>query len=442
MAARYWRISGLQSLSGSLNLADLALSDGATDYATATMTGTLSSGFRITWDLGASVAIDRLKLTSVTESDFPTSFVLEQSADGVMWVSGAVVETVTYPGNAAVATVVFNDLYTRYRVLRINGTSSFADNSVTAKTVSAFGNAQISAVRSKFAAASILLDGAGDYLTVTPTAAFAFGYGDFTVSGWFYRNAVNTTPTVLEIGASNQFVGVAFIVSNSGNACVQSSTIFGSAATTTGVWQHIAWVRRGGVLTIYVNGVGNTPVNYTNNLTDTSAVRVGGVSTGNTAYYYAGHIEDLSVSNGFAEYTANFTPPTASFLPPTTGVTLPAVRSALVDSGVAAITADTPNAGLSLVGGSAAALDVYDGGTGQIFGTVAEKNLPTDIPLARRVTLIDESTRRTIREAWSSPAGDYTFSSINAARKYTVLAYDHENEYRAVVADNLTPTPQ
>ena len=441
MAARYWRISGIQAPSGSLALTDLRLSDGTTDYPAATLTGTLSSGFKIVWDLGSSVAIDRIKLTSITQPDFPTSFLYEYSADAVTWVSGAIIQTIPYPGNAAVATVVFNDPYTIDRILRVNGTSSFADNSIAAKTVTAFGNAQISAAQSKFAASSILLDGAGDYLTVTPTAAFAFGTGDFTVAGWFRRTGVNNPPAALEIGNQASTTGVAFLVSNSGNACVYSSAFYGSKATTTGVWQHIAWVRRSGVLTIYVDGVGSTPVAYPNNLVDVTQVTIGGIATTASSYYYNGHIEDLTVSK-FAEYTANFTPPTASFLPPTTGVTLPAVRSALVDSGVTAVTADTPDAGLSLVGGSVATLDIFDGGTGQIVGTVAQKNLPTDIPLARRVTLIDESTRRTIREVWSSPAGDYMFSSINPARKYTVLAYDHENDYRAVVADNLTPTPQ
>jgi hypothetical protein len=441
-AARYWRISGMQTPSGSLNLGGMALSDGTADYAAATLTGTLAPGFKIDWDLGASVAIDRIKLTSVTAPDFPTSFFYEYSADAVTWVSGAIIEVVTYPGNAAVATVVFNDPYSQYVSLLLPMRGGFSDISGSPKTVTVFGNTQISSAQSKFGANSGYFDGAGDYLNITPASGIAVGTGDFTVEGWFFLVPDKTYPTAFEIGDRNSATGMSLIVSYSGNACIYSGGYYGSKAVTANVWTHIAWVRKNSVLTVYVNGVGSTPVTFSNDLSNSASVTVGSVAALASSEFYNGYINDLRFDRHFARYTANFTPPSAALMGVTTGITLPVVKGSRVDSGVAAIAADTPDAGPSLVGGSAAALDMFDGGTGQIVGTVAEKHLPTNTPLARRVTLIDESTRRTIREVWSSPAGGYTFSSIDAARKYTVLAYDHENDYRAVVADNLTPTPQ
>lgn len=84
--------------------------------------------------------------------------------------------------------------------------------------------------------------------------------------------------------------------------------------------------------------------------------------------------------------------------------------------------------------------DQYFGGTGQIVGTVAEKATPTNLPLARRVVLIDDATRTVIRETWSNAAGDYTFTHIDLTQTYTAIAWDHTKTYRAVAADGLTPT--
>lgn len=85
--------------------------------------------------------------------------------------------------------------------------------------------------------------------------------------------------------------------------------------------------------------------------------------------------------------------------------------------------------------------DVYFAGTGQIVGTVKEKATPTNLPLSRKVALIDDATRLVIRETWSTAAGDYTFANLDPARSYTAIAWDHTHTYRAIAADGLTTIP-
>lgn len=86
--------------------------------------------------------------------------------------------------------------------------------------------------------------------------------------------------------------------------------------------------------------------------------------------------------------------------------------------------------------------DLYFGGLGRVAGTVAEKATPANVPLRRRVVLIDERTRHAIRETWSDTAtGAYVFDSIASTRTYTVVSYDHTSLYGAVVADALVPEP-
>lgn len=86
------------------------------------------------------------------------------------------------------------------------------------------------------------------------------------------------------------------------------------------------------------------------------------------------------------------------------------------------------------------ARDVEHGGLGTIYGTVKEKNTPANTPLRRKVRLMDERSGLVIRETWSDAAtGAYEFRGIKQGMPYTVLAYDHAHNYRAVIADNLLP---
>jgi hypothetical protein len=85
--------------------------------------------------------------------------------------------------------------------------------------------------------------------------------------------------------------------------------------------------------------------------------------------------------------------------------------------------------------------NIHFGGHGFIAGTVKERGTPglPDRPLARRVQLISENTNLLVAETWSDAAGNYRFEHIDPTQRYTVVSYDHQRLYRAVIADNLVP---
>lgn len=86
----------------------------------------------------------------------------------------------------------------------------------------------------------------------------------------------------------------------------------------------------------------------------------------------------------------------------------------------------------------AAPIDLEDGGQHRIVGTVKVKGSP-NVPVHRRVVLINERSRRIVRETWSDPVtGAYAFEGIRGDVAYTTLAYDYTGNYRGVLADNLT----
>lgn len=79
-------------------------------------------------------------------------------------------------------------------------------------------------------------------------------------------------------------------------------------------------------------------------------------------------------------------------------------------------------------------------GIGRVRGTVKRKDQPANVPLKRRVRLVRERDGLVLREAWSDAVtGEYDFQYIDELQTWTVIAYDHEHNFRSVIADNLTP---
>ena len=75
-------------------------------------------------------------------------------------------------------------------------------------------------------------------------------------------------------------------------------------------------------------------------------------------------------------------------------------------------------------------------GRGRVRGTV---KVTPNTPVQRRVRLIREVDGMVIREGSSDPVtGAYDFQFVDELQKWTVVSYDFENLFRAVIADNLT----
>ena len=79
-------------------------------------------------------------------------------------------------------------------------------------------------------------------------------------------------------------------------------------------------------------------------------------------------------------------------------------------------------------------------GSGRVAGTVKEAATPSDLPLRRKVRLVDQRSGRIYGEMWSNAAtGEYAFENIDETRTYYVISHDHTGNYNAVVKDGITP---
>lgn len=100
---------------------------------------------------------------------------------------------------------------------------------------------------------------------------------------------------------------------------------------------------------------------------------------------------------------------------------------------------DVADAGTVAVASSLKALDVEFGGRGVIYGTVERDHTPANVPLIRRVRLHRSRDGMLVRETWSKADGSYEFTEISGRYEYDVIAWDHELQFRSVVANNLVP---
>lgn len=200
-----------------------------------------------------------------------------------------------------------------------NGSTTFTDSSPNALAVTAVGNAQISTTQSKYGGASAYFDGTGDYLSIASSSYFNLP-ADFTVECWFNpSNGTNSQQViagkwtgtgnvawtvVINPGLSQILLGTA----NSGNF-VATLTFTATSTITTNIWHHLAVVRSGSTVLVFLNGVqAGAGQTSTSNLTasDSNALTIGQFQGIN---YFTGYIDELKITKGVARYTSAFTSP-------------------------------------------------------------------------------------------------------------------------------------
>jgi hypothetical protein len=193
-----------------------------------------------------------------------------------------------------------------------NGSTTITDNSKNNFTLTVVGNAQISTAQSKFGGSSLYLDGTGDRLTIaSPTTDLSFGTGDFTIETWVYKT-VASTALILDARATADAIPWIVVINSSNFPYFYDGTQYVSTVSITlNSWVHLAVVRTSGVLKIFVNGVQGYSAAHSVNLNRTAGLIIGD-SVG-LVNAYAGYIDEIRITNGYARYTGNFTPSTTAF---------------------------------------------------------------------------------------------------------------------------------
>jgi len=213
-------------------------------------------------------------------------------------------------------------------LLHMDG-SSFVDSSSLSASVSNSG-ATLTTSQSKFGGASGLF-GSG-YLTLPSNSAYNVGTGNFTIEMFLRPSALPLdnpyTYALFSLqgqaafpGDSSKFwIGLDTIIDSYGNftngiVVGQHSTSNESAAAYTpsvNTWCHLAVVRDGSTIRIFIDGVAQS-VTGSSNMSGIS-FNSNGLMIGSAFGYtpFAGYIDEFRFTKA-ARYSSNFSPPTAAF---------------------------------------------------------------------------------------------------------------------------------
>lgn len=183
---------------------------------------------------------------------------------------------------------------------------------------------------------SVAFDGTGDYLSVSSSANFAFGTGDFTVEGWYYLNSGVTRFCLYDSGSGGA-AGQFSIFQDSASLFFvrMSSDITFASPPGTNQWVHFAVTRAGTTVRLFFNGTQATSGTQSTNVTNTTPYI--GYLNGYPSYIMNGYISNIRVLKGTALYTSNFTPPTQLLNIPNTSL-LTCNSPAIVDQSPTAAT--------------------------------------------------------------------------------------------------------
>ncbi len=239
--------------------------------------------------------------------------------------------------------IAIDAIITKWTVLLLhcdatNGSTSFPDSATAENaphTVTANGSAQVSTGTKKFGTGSLAVNtggGTSDYLSTPDSADWTVGTGDYTVELWAYAvtagDATERTMIKQRSGAGSNTIsfqmsyratsGTLKAAYRVGNTAYGS---FESASFSLNAWHHVALVRDGNAVRVFLDGVqassGSISASIgTGSVNDSSsAVMIGRDPYSATADYWSGYIDEVRISKGIARYTTNFTPPAAPFIP-------------------------------------------------------------------------------------------------------------------------------
>jgi len=190
------------------------------------------------------------------------------------------------------------------------------DESRAAHTLVASGSTQVDTLYQKFGTGSCLFQSSGSsFLTITDSGGhpdFALGTGDFTVEFW--ARFIASPGNEGFFGETGDSTGMRAWYEHSGSQL----SLGGSAQVNFTSWQvsdtnfhHIAFVRKNGMASCYVDGtqIGTTQA-WTVDATYTADMRFGARNA--AIMYMDGRMDEIRVST-IARYLADFTPATAAF---------------------------------------------------------------------------------------------------------------------------------
>lgn len=193
-----------------------------------------------------------------------------------------------------------------------NASTTFTNSGGGGNTVAAQGNAQISTANPKFGTGAALLDGTGDYLAISDTAAMDFGTSAFTLDWWERRTAsggYSIARTFADTFPAYICTGDTWFVSSDG-ANWNIATGQSAGPIVLNQYVHKALVRSGNNFYAFHNGL--LQATWTSALGLFAAAVAVSVGAGQSGNYLTGNMDEVRISN-VARWTSDFQPRSAAY---------------------------------------------------------------------------------------------------------------------------------
>lgn len=243
-----------------------------------------------------------------------------------------VIGSSVYSGSSApIPTAPFTPTSSANTQLLLSGTNaSIFDNANN--TIIETVNTTISTAQNKYGSGTIAFNGTNAYAKlITPFASGAnYGpnliqtRGDFTIEAWVNPTNISAIKTIFYInGGTGSYASVRLDHNASGllNFLVSFNNASWSINLTTtaitlpsNTWTHLAVVRAGPSMTVYLNGVSilaSTTITMANTLYVGLVSVLGAALSTNYTQFFNGYMSDFRVTN-YARYLGTFTPPTST----------------------------------------------------------------------------------------------------------------------------------
>jgi len=182
---------------------------------------------------------------------------------------------------------------------------------------------------------SLSFNGTSQYLQYANNAAYNLGTGSFTIEAFVYiSNFANNRYIGVQANPSTLAAGWGLAVRAASNIIfyMNASAVLTSTTLSTNTWYHVAVVRNGTAMAMYIDGTLVASGTSSANIDYGGDLGVGAETS--AANYFSGNISNFRIVKGTAVYTAAFAPLTAPLTPVSgTGILLNTVSGAyLVDS--------------------------------------------------------------------------------------------------------------
>jgi len=191
----------------------------------------------------------------------------------------------------------------------------FIDNSTNNFTITRTGDVAVSYFQPFTLPSSVedygagYISGVNSVLTPPSNSALQMQTGDFTFECWLYYVTKTALQWIVDFGNSSTN---GWSLYDDGSLQVRIGNVdrIMTSGLAVGRWYHIAVVRSGTTLTLYVNGVSvGSYGSASTDLTYSGAYALGNFA--GLGYALNGYISNLRIVKGTAVYTSNFTPPSA-----------------------------------------------------------------------------------------------------------------------------------